>query len=94
MNVALEMSSLRVIAKRSRGKKQQKETETQQHFIVTENNLFKILLQKMFKISTRNSPVSLVAASHGISHAVEDCCPVDPQCHLPSLSSLSDYFRS
>ena len=37
----LKMSSLRVMVKRSRGKKQQKETEKQQHIIVTENNLFK-----------------------------------------------------
>ena len=35
------MSSLRVMVKRSRGKKKQKETEKQQHVIVTENNLFK-----------------------------------------------------
>ena len=37
----LKMSSLRVMVKRSRGKKQQKETEKQQHVIVTENNLLK-----------------------------------------------------
>ena len=35
------MSSLRVMVKRSRGKKQQKETEKQQHVIVTEKNCFK-----------------------------------------------------
>ena len=35
------MSSLRVMVKRSREKKQQKATEKQQHVIVTENNLFK-----------------------------------------------------
>ena len=37
----LEMSSLRVTVKRSRGKKHQEETQKQQHVIVTENNLFK-----------------------------------------------------
>ena len=37
----LKMSSLRVKVKRSRGKKQQKETEKRQHVITTENNLFK-----------------------------------------------------
>ena len=37
----LKMSSLRVMVKRSRGKKQQKEREKQQHVIVTVNNLFK-----------------------------------------------------
>ena len=37
----LKMSSLRVMVKRSRGNKQQKETEKQQYVIVTENNLFK-----------------------------------------------------
>ena len=35
------MSSLRVMVKNSRGKKQQEETEKQQHVIVTEKNLFK-----------------------------------------------------
>ena len=35
------MSSLRVIVKRSKGKKQQEETEKQQQVIETENNLFK-----------------------------------------------------
>ena len=35
------MSSLRVMAKRSRGKKQQEETEKQQHVIATGNNLLK-----------------------------------------------------
>ena len=40
-NVMLEMSSLRVIVKRSRGKNQQEETVKQQHVIVTENKLFK-----------------------------------------------------
>ena len=37
----LKMSSLLVMDKRSRGKKQQKETEKQQHAIVAENNLFR-----------------------------------------------------
>ena len=35
------MSSLRVMVKRSRGKKEQEETEKQQHNIVAEDNLFK-----------------------------------------------------
>ena len=35
------MSFLQVMIKRSRGKKQQDETEKQQHVIVTENHLFK-----------------------------------------------------
>ena len=37
----LEMSALRVMDKRSREKKQQKETEKQQQVIVTEKYLFK-----------------------------------------------------
>ena len=39
-SVLMEMCSLRIMVKRSRGKKQQEETEKQQHVIVTENNLF------------------------------------------------------
>ena len=35
------MSFLRVMVKNSREKKQQEETEKQQHVIVTENKLFK-----------------------------------------------------
>ena len=40
-NVTLDISSLRVIVKNSRGKKQQEETKKQQHVIVTEIKLFK-----------------------------------------------------
>ena len=35
------MSSLEIVVKRNRGKKQQEETEKQQLVIVRENNLFK-----------------------------------------------------
>ena len=35
------MSYLEVMVKRSRGKKEQEETEKQQHVILKENNLFK-----------------------------------------------------
>ena len=48
------------MAKNSRGKKQQQETEKQQHVIVTENNLFKVLLQKVFEITTESSLASLI----------------------------------
>ena len=37
----LKMSSLRVMVKRSRGNKQQKETEKQQYDTASENHLFK-----------------------------------------------------
>ena len=42
----LEMSSLPVMVKRSRGKKQQEETEKQQHVTVTQNNIFEGLTTK------------------------------------------------
>ena len=42
----LKMSFLRVMVKRKRGKKQQKETEKQQHVIVTENNLIEAFTTK------------------------------------------------
>ena len=45
-NLTLKMSSLRIMFKRSRGKKQQKETEKQENVFVTENNLFKGLAIK------------------------------------------------
>ena len=57
----MEMFFLRVMVKRSRGKKHQEETEKQQHVIVTESSLFKGLLQKVFKITTESSPASLTA---------------------------------
>ena len=48
----LEISSLRVmIKKKVRGKKQQEETEKQQHVIVTENNLFKGFTAKVIQNS-------------------------------------------
>ena len=40
-NVTLDMSSLRIMVKRSRRKKEQEDTGKQQHVIVTENNSFK-----------------------------------------------------
>ena len=40
-NETSEKPCLRDMVKRSTGKKQQEETERQQHVIVTENNLFK-----------------------------------------------------
>ena len=40
------MSSLRVMVERNRGKTQQKETEEQQHVIVTKNNLLKGFITK------------------------------------------------
>ena len=80
--VTLEMSSSRVMVKNSREKKQQEETKKQQHVIVTKNNLLKILLQKVFEITTRSSPASLIVASHGISYAVENSWSVDSQHHL------------
>ena len=57
--------------KRSRGKKQQEETEKQQYIIVTENNILK-------GFTTEGSPASLTVASHGIPYDVEDSLPVDP----------------
>ena len=57
---------------RSRGKKQREETEKQQNIIVTEYNLFKVSLEKMFKITPRISPATLLVASHGIPYTVED----------------------
>ena len=45
---------------------------------MTQNNLFKVLLQKVFEIKTRSSPASLTVVSHEIPHAVEDSWPVDP----------------
>ena len=42
----LEMSYLQVMVKRSKGKKQQDETEKQQQVIVSESNLFKDLSTK------------------------------------------------
>ena len=78
------MASLRVMIKRTGGKKQQEETEKQQHVIATENNLLKILQQKVFEITTRSSPTSLIVASHGIDSGVTspDSWPAHPQRHL------------
>ena len=92
-NVALEMSSLRVMVKEAEEKKQQEEIEKGRHVVGTGNNLFKSM-QNVVEITTRTSHASLIGVSHGIPHAVEDSWPVDPQPHLPSLSSLQEYFRS
>ena len=90
----LKMSSLRVMLKRSKGKKQQKKIEKQHLVIVTKPIYLNVLLQKVFEIMTKSSPVSLIVAAYGISYALEDFSTVDPQRHLPLLSSLQEYFRS
>ena len=91
------MSSLRVMVKRSRGKKQQEEPEKQQLVNGIKYNLFTkedFILKKVFEITTRSIPARLIVASHGISHVVEDSWPINQQHHLLSLSSLPDYFLS
>ena len=52
----------------------------------------KVLLQKVFECTSKSHPASLIVASPGISHVVEDSRPVGEQHHLPSLWSLLDYF--
>ena len=88
----LEMSSLRVMIKKSRGKKQQKETEKQQYIIVRENSLFKGFATEGVPNYDQKQSGKLDTSSHGIPHAVEDSLLVDPQRHLPTLSSLPDYY--
>ena len=77
------------MVKRSRGKKQEEETEKQKHFIVTENNLFKCFTTKF---TIRSSLASLIMASHGIPPIVEDSWTLDQERHLPSLSNLPDFI--
>ena len=92
-NVKLEMSSLRVMVKRSRGKKQQEETEKQQHFIVTESNLFKGFntedIRKYDQEESGNLDIAYI-----IPHPMEDSWLRDSQRCLPSLSILPKYFWS
>ena len=65
------MFSLRIMVKNSRGKKTQEETEKQQHVIVKKKtNYLKVLLQKVFEITTKSSLVSLTVAPNGIPYAV------------------------
>ena len=88
------MSSLRVINKRSKGKKYQEETEKKQYIIVTENNLFKGFTAESVRYYDNKYSGNLIVAPYGIPHSVEDSWPVDTQRHQPSLSSLLGYFRS
>ena len=74
--------------------KSNRKKQKQQHVIVTENNFLKLLLQNLFEIMARSSMASLIVPSHGIPYSIEDSWLVDPQRHLPSLSSLLDSFRS
>ena len=74
------------MVKNSRGKKQQKETEKQQHVIVAENKLFKSFTTegiRNYDQKIRSSAASLTVASHGNLQAVEDFWSVDRQHHLP-----------
>ena len=78
------------MVERRRGKKQQEETEKQQYVIETESNFTTEGVRNI----DQNSPTNLTVVSHGIPHTVNDSRLKDPQCHLHSLSSLPDYFRS
>ena len=77
----LEISSLRVMVKRRTGKKQQEEIEKQQHVIVTENNLFKILLQKVIEIMTESSPTSLTVTVDGAADLPAGSLPQREEFH-------------
>ena len=81
----LEMSSLRVMVKRSKGKRKQKETEKQQHVIARENNLFKVLLQKAFEITTESSPTSLTATVDCAANLPAGGIPYDATIKLAGL---------
>ena len=61
--------------------------------LVCDRKQFKnVLLQKVFEIMTRNSPVSLIVVSHGIPQAVKDSWTVDLQRHLPSCQACWTTF--
>ena len=72
------------MVKSSREKTQQEETEKQQHFIVTESNLFKGFntedIRKYDQEESGNLDIAYI-----IPHPMEDSWSVDPQRHLPTL---------
>ena len=92
------MSSLRVMVKRSRAKKQKEETE-KQHFIVTENNLFIDFttngvqnFQPKVILNTLTATVSLTATVDGDVDLPTRNLPHCEELHATLLSSLPDYF--
>ena len=81
------------MVKRRGGKKQQEELKKQQHVIVTENSLLqKVLLQKVFEITTENSPASLTTTAEGAADLPARNLPQREEFHATPLSSLLDYF--
>ena len=90
----LKMSFLRIMVKRSIEEKQQEETEKQQHVIVTKNNLFKILLQKVIEIKTESNATSLTASVDGAADLPASNLPQRKEFHEKPLSSLPHYFWS
>ena len=88
------MLSLRVMVKRSRGKWQQEETEKQQYVIVQKKMYLKVLLQKVFEITTESCPASLTATVDGAAVLPTRNHPQREEFHAMSLSSLPDYFWS
>ena len=78
------------MVKRSREKKQQEETEKQKHVIVTESNLFNILLQKMVEIC----PANLTVKADGAADLPARNLPQCKEFHATPISSLPDYFWS
>ena len=89
----LEMSSLPVMDKRNRGKKQQEETGKQQHVIVIQNYL-KVFLQKVFEITTESSPTSLTETVDGSADLPARNLTLHEEFQVTLLSSLPDYFWS
>ena len=82
------------MVKRCREKKQQEETEKQQHVLVTEKVYLKLLLQKVFEITIRNIPANLKEEVDGTADLPARNLLQREEFHASPQSSWPDYFWS
>ena len=87
----LEMSCLRVMVKRSRGKKQEEETE-KQYVIVNENSLFKSFATNNVRNYDRGSPTSLTMTVDSAEVLPAMNFPQREEYHAKLFLNLPDYF--
>ena len=86
------MAVLRVMVKKSRGKKKQEKTEKQQYVIVTENNLFEDFITKGVRNYDRKQFGQLESDVHDAADLVARNLPQREEFYAMPLSSLANYF--
>ena len=91
---SLEMLFLQVMVKEADEKSNTTKQRNSSSLLLQKTIYLKVLLQKVFEITTRSSRECLIVALHWIPHAMGNLWLIYLQPNLRSLWSLLDYFRS